>query len=148
MINILKKIEIKKILKIKDPFLMIDKVKIISKNRLAEGVKVLRKDDWYFKSHFFNNDPVMPGTLQTEAMLQTTIATLYEKNKKIKKYLIIKSETNFYFKISSPCTLIIKLKIISKKKGVILSEGTIFLKDKKVSHGKFRFIDPENFKIN
>tara|TARA_B100000768_G_C11228301_1_gene353872 strand:- start:630 stop:1076 length:447 start_codon:yes stop_codon:yes gene_type:complete len=148
MINTLNKIEIKKILKIKDPFLMVDKVKIISKNKIAEGMKVLRKDDWYFKAHFFNNDPVMPGTLQTEAMLQTTIATLYEKNKKIKKYFIIKSETNFYLKIIKPCTIKIKLKIISKNKGIIISEGSVFLKNKKVSTGKFRFIDPENFKIN
>ena len=34
---------------------MVDKVKIISKNKTAEGMKVLRKDDWYFKAHFFNN---------------------------------------------------------------------------------------------
>ncbi len=148
MRNVLNKTEIKKILKIKDPFLMIDKVKIISQNKLAEGVKVLKDNDWYFKCHFFNNDPVMPGTLLTEAMLQTTIATLHERNKKIKKYFIVKSESNFYSKITKPCTLKIKLKIISKKKGIILSDGTIFLKNKKVSYGKFRFIDPENFKIN
>ena len=77
-----KKSEIKNILKIKDPFLMIDKVKVINQNKIVEGQKKIKKDDWFLKSHFFNNDPVMPGTLLTEAMLQTTIINLYEDKKK------------------------------------------------------------------
>ena len=144
----LNKVEIKKILKIKDPFLMVDKIKIISLNKIAEGVKVVKKNDWYFKCHFFNNEPVMPGTLLIESMLQTTIANLYNKKKKIKKYFVIKSETNFFLKITKPCTLKIKSKIISKSKGIIISEGSVYLKEKKISYGKFKFIDPETFKIN
>jgi 3-hydroxymyristoyl/3-hydroxydecanoyl-(acyl carrier protein) dehydratase len=147
MSSILKKTEIKKILKIKEPFLMIDKVKIISQNKLSEGIKELKKNDWYFKCHFYNNDPVFPGTLQTEAMLQNIIILLFRKNEKIKKYFIIKSDTYFYLKITKPCKFKIKSRIISNNKGAVQSESEIFLKNKKISSGKFRFIDPELFKV-
>ena len=70
MKKIYKKSQIKNILKINDPFLMIDKIKVIQMNKIAEGEKKIKKKEWFFKSHFFNNDPVMPGTLLTEAMLK------------------------------------------------------------------------------
>ena len=38
------------------------------------GRKLLKQDEWFFKSHFTDVEPVMPGTLQTECMLQTIIA--------------------------------------------------------------------------
>lgn len=143
-----KKSEIKNILKIKDPFLMIDKVKVINQNKIVEGQKKIKKDDWFLKSHFFNNDPVMPGTLLTEAMLQTTIINLYEDKKKIKKYFIVKSESNYFFKISKTCTLKIVSKILSKKNGIIIAHNTIYLKDRIVSNGKFKYIDPVKFNLN
>ncbi len=148
MKKVYKKFEIKNILKINDPFLMIDKIKVIQQNKIAEGEKKIKKNEWFFKSHFFNNDPVMPGTLLTEAMLQTTIVNLYKKNKKIKKYFIVKCESNYFFKISKPCTLKITSKIISNRKGIIIAQNSVSLKDKIVSNGKFKYIDPTTFNLN
>ena len=127
MKKIYKKSQIKNILKINDPFLMIDKIKVIQMNKIAEGKKKIKKKEWFFKSHFFNNDPVMPGTLLTEAMLQTTIVNLYKENKKIKKYFIVKCESNYFFKISKPCTIKIISKIISNKHGVIIAKNSIHI---------------------
>ena len=148
MKKIYKKSEIKNILKINDPFLMIDKIKVIQKNKIVEGEKKIKKNEWFFKAHFFNDDPVMPGTLLTEAMLQTTIVNLYKKNKKIKKYFIVKCESNYFYKISKPCTLKIVSKIISNKNGIIISQNSVFLKDKIISNGKFKYIDPTTFNLN
>lgn len=142
-----KKKQIQEILKIKNPFLMIDRVKIISENKIAIGIKKLKKKDWYFKSHFYNNNPVFPGTLQTECMLQSTIVALYRDKEKIKKFFIIKTETSFTSKIIKPCNLNIHVKILKNKNGIVLSKASILLNSKKVSDGKFTFIDPQKFRI-
>lgn len=142
------KSEIKNILKIKDPFLMVDKVNIISLNKIAEGEKKLKNKDWFFKSHFFNNEPVMPGTLLTEAMLQTTIINLHKNNKNTKKYLVVKTESNFYSKVTKACKLKINSIVLNMKNGIIECESNIILNNKKVSYGKFKFIDSIEFNIN
>ena len=63
-------------------------------------VQNLKRNEWFYKCHFWG-DPVMPGMLQVEAMLQTIVSVLYLSDNKInRKYLITKSETNFYKKVS------------------------------------------------
>ena len=96
----LDKSKLKSILKISDPFLMIDKVQNIIFCKSGIGIKKIKKNEWFYKCHFLNNDPVMPGTLQIESMLQTTIAVLYAKEKKVEKYLITKCTSNFFSKLS------------------------------------------------
>ena len=83
--------DLKRMLRISDPFLLIDIVDNIVPKKSGIGLKFLKNDEWFFASHF-TDQPVMPGTLQTECMLQTIIAVLLsatpsEKN----KYLIVKS---------------------------------------------------------
>ena len=41
----------------------------------------IKLSDWFFKSHFIG-EPTMPGTLQIEAMLQTTVYLIYKSFKK------------------------------------------------------------------
>ena len=86
--------------------------------------------------------------LLTETILQTTIINLYKENKKIKKYFIVKCESNYFFKIYKPCTIKIISKIISNKHGVIIAKNSVFLKDKIISNGKFKYIDPTAFNLN
>ncbi len=53
-------------------FHLIDKVKIISSDTKSQTLlaeKNISPEDWFFKAHFFQ-DPVMPGSLGLEAMLQ------------------------------------------------------------------------------
>ena len=145
---ILYKSVLKNILKISDPFIMIDKVTNIMPFKEGIGVKNIRKNEWFYKCHFFNNDPMMPGTLQIEAMLQTTIAVLFLKNKQIEKYLITKCESNFFSKIRSTGTMKVIIQIIKEKNGIIESRGEIFFNRKKISNGIFKFINPKIFKLN
>jgi len=139
---------LKNILKISDPFLMIDKVTNIMPFKEGIGVKNIKKNEWFYKCHFFNNEPMMPGTLQIEAMLQTTIAVLFLKNKQIEKYLIAKCESNFFSKIRSAGTMKVIIEIIKEKNGIIQSRGEIFFSKKKISNGIFKFINPKIFKLN
>ena len=144
----LTKSELKKILKISNPFLMIDKVVNIIPNKEGIAIKNIKKNEWFYKCHFFNNDPVMPGTLEVEAMLQATIAILFIKNKPIEKYLITKCESNFFSKINCAGVAKIIIKIIAKKKGIIESKGEFFFNKKKISSGLFKFINPRIFKLD
>ena len=139
---------LKNILKISDPFLMIDKVTNIVPFKEGIGVKNLKKKEWFYKCHFFNNDPMMPGTLEIEAMLQTTIAVLFLKNKPIEKYLITKCESNFFSKIRSVGIMKVIIEIVKEKNGIIESKGEIFFNKEKISNGMFKFINPKIFKIN
>lgn len=139
---------IKNILKISDPFLMIDKVANIMPFKEGVGVKNIKKNEWFYKCHFFNDEPMMPGTLQIEAMLQTTIAVLFLKNKQIEKYLITKCESKFFSKIRSAGTMKVIIQIIKEKNGIIESRGEIFFNKKKISNGIFKFINPKIFKLN
>jgi 3-hydroxymyristoyl/3-hydroxydecanoyl-(acyl carrier protein) dehydratase len=139
---------LKNILKISDPFLMIDKVTNITPFKEGIGVKNIKKNEWFYKCHFFNDEPMMPGTLQIEAMLQTTIAVLFLKNKQIEKYLITKCESNFFSKIRSAGTMMVIIQIIKEKNGIIESKAEIFFNKKKISNGIYKFINPKIFKLD
>ena len=97
--------------KIAKPFLMIDKIIDISDLKYATGKKIINKNSWFFKCHFIDQ-PMMPGTLIEETMLQTIVATLYSNKKFKNKILLITScKTNFYAKVNVPTTLNIDIKI-------------------------------------
>lgn len=110
----MKKLNKKKIIsltKITEPFLMIDKIVNILDLKSATGKKRISKNSWFFKCHFINQ-PLMPGTLIEEAMLQTIVTTLYSDKKfKNKICLIASCKTNFYSKVDLPTTLNIDIKI-------------------------------------
>ena len=98
--------------KITKPFLMVDNIKNILNLKSATGIKKVNKNSWFFKCHFINQ-PMMPGTLIEEAMLQTIVATLYSSKKfKAKTCLITSSKTNFYSKVDKPTILNIDIKIL------------------------------------
>ena len=146
--KILNKKLLKKLIKITDPFLMINKV-IVSKQGISGlGYKILKKKEWFFKSHFLN-DPMMPGTLQTEAMLQTIVAIMsINKKKNEKNPLIVKSNVNFYRKISGNGKITINAKIVKNNSGAIEAKSELFFKNKKTASGSFRFLEVNKFKVS
>jgi 3-hydroxyacyl-[acyl-carrier-protein] dehydratase len=106
----LNKKKIISLIKITDPFLMVDNVKNILSLKSATGIKEVNKNSWFFKCHFINQ-PMMPGTLIEEAILQTIVATLYSSKKfKDKICLITSCKTNFYSKVDKPTILNINIK--------------------------------------
>lgn len=132
--------EIEKLIKISEPFLMIDKIQIISNLKSARGLKQINKGDWFFKCHF-TNDPMMPGTLIEEAMLQTIVSTLYSNIKfKGKICLITSAKTNFYSKVNTPTILNINIKILKITK--IKVEASAVIKNsnnKKIASGTYNY---------
>lgn len=59
------------------PFLMIDRVIDLVRDRSAIGVKNVSVDESFFQGHFPNH-PVMPGVLIIEAMAQTAAVLVVE----------------------------------------------------------------------
>ena len=144
----LEKEDLSKLLKIEDPFLMIDKAYNIVPGKSGLGIKILSNESWFYKCHFVGN-PVMPGTLQSEAMLQTIIAIiLCSGDLKKKDYLITKSSCNFYSKIEKEGELKIEAEILNNRRGAVEAKANISFNQSKVSDGSFKFFNPNEFKIN
>ena len=59
------------------PFLMIDRVVDVVRNRSAVGVKNVSVNELFFAGHFPNH-PVMPGVLIIESMAQTAAVLVVE----------------------------------------------------------------------
>lgn len=139
----MKELNKKKIIKLTNitkPFLMIDSIKKILDLRSAKGIKKVSKNSWFFKCHFIDQ-PMMPGTLIEEAMLQTIVATLYSSKRfEGKNCLVTSSKTNFYSKVDKPTTLSIEIKIhkITKLK-VETSAIVKNLKKIKVATGNYNY---------
>lgn len=143
----LNKIQLSSLLRISDPFLMIDKVSNVVPGFSGIGLKHIDKDEWFYKCHF-TDEPIMPGTLQTEAMLQTIVSIIYCDTQKInKKCLITKSSTNFYQKISISGDLTINAQVTKNDRGLVQAKANIYFNTKKVSDGVFKFINPDKLKI-
>lgn len=53
----------------REPFLLVDEVRLLEKGKKYVGIRRVRPDEYYFKGHFPGN-PVMPGVLVIESMSQ------------------------------------------------------------------------------
>ncbi len=68
----------------KSKLLMIDRISVLEKNGGKLGLGYIRTEknvnanEWFFKAHFFQ-DPVQPGSLGIEAMIQTITCLMIEK---------------------------------------------------------------------
>ena len=126
--------------KITKPFLMVDSIKNILNLKSARGIKKINKNLWFFNCHFINQ-PMMPGTLIEEAILQTIVATLYSSKKfKDKTCLITSCKTNFYSKVDKPTILNINIKILKITK--LKVETTAIVKNHKnikIASGNYNY---------
>ena len=137
----LDKTQLSTLLRISDPFLMIDKVTNIIPNYSGCGSKHLNNNEWFYKCHFID-EPIMPGTLQIEAMLQTIVAIIYcNKNMNNKKCIVVKSSANFYSKVNTSSKLTINAKITKTGRGAVEARANIFSASRKTADGIFKFFN-------
>jgi len=89
---------IKRMIPHRYPFLLIDRVKDISKGKSAIGVKNVTVNEEFFNGHF-PDKPVMPGVLIIEAMAQTAgvlvVDTLGMIDKGLLVYFMTLDQTRF-----------------------------------------------------
>ena len=133
----MKKLDKKKIsnlIRISGPLLMIDKILSLKKNEII-CEKKNKKNEWFYKHHLKNN-PIMPGVLQEEAMLQAAMLLLYLNNKD-HEYMLFKTHSNFFSNIKGAISCKIYSKINKAKNNFISISSNIRINKKIVSSGDF-----------
>jgi 3-hydroxyacyl-[acyl-carrier-protein] dehydratase len=143
----LKASELVEILGIVDPFLMIDTLEFSSNGSTARGTKTISENDWFYKCHFVD-DPVMPGVLQTEVMLQTFTAAVCEQSKThAKDCLVNKISVNFLRKATGSGILIATVEFLSGDHGITTGKARLEFNGKKTCTASFRFVLPSQLTI-
>ena len=80
----------------RDPYLMIDYASEIIPGKSAKGYKDLKDDEWFFTVHWKNN-PNMPGMLQTEALVQMAALSILSLEGNKGKVMYLTSANNLKF---------------------------------------------------
>lgn len=69
-IRVLSKEDIQKNIPHRDPFLLVDEVRIIEEQKSCVGIKKVTGEEYFFKGHF-PQKPIMPGVLILESISQS-----------------------------------------------------------------------------
>jgi 3-hydroxyacyl-[acyl-carrier-protein] dehydratase len=138
----LSKTKISNILNITEPFLFIDRIDSLILGQSATGHMKLSSEDWFFKSHL-PKESAMPGTLLSEAMLQTLATVIYSiEGHQGKPSFVTEIKTNFFLKVSPGEDLRIDAKLISFKRGIARGYATGMQGVRKVCSGEFTYVSP------
>lgn len=141
----LSKKQIISLTKITEPYLMVDSVSNIIPLKSGMGKKKIVKKSWFLKCHFTNN-PVMPGSLIQESILQTIVSILYSNKKfKNKICLIVSAHTNFFLKVDKNDVLKLYIKITKLTKTKVEASAIAYNANKnKIASGQYKYITTYN----
>jgi len=131
----------------KDPFLMIDYADEVNPGKFANGYKILRENEWFFKVHW-PGDPNMPGALQQEALTQMGALSLLtmEGNAGELVYVVSANNIKYKHKIIPGDKLIIKTVVKKFNRGIADINAKSFVGDKEACSGDFRLVLANFFK--
>ena len=140
----LTKSEISAHLDIFDPFLLIDRVEQLIPGKSARGRNQLADTEWFFQCHL-PRERAMPGTLLTEAMLQTLVLTIYTmEGHQGKPSFVTEMRTKLFSKVIPGEELIIEATLSSYSRGIAKGEALGKQGNKKVCWGEFTFASPHD----
>jgi len=133
--------EIKELLPYDFPFLLIDKVIEIVKDKRIICIKNVTGNEIYFLGHF-KEEAVMPGVLIIEALAQAALFLIkYGQNRKRHGYLLGSINKMRFFKPVLPGDqMIIEVKIIKVLGNSALVAGYVTVDEKIVAKGELIFI--------
>ena len=127
----------------REPYLMVDCATEIVPGKSANGYKILKQDEWFFKVHW-PKDPNMPGMLQLEALTQLCALSIFclPNLNTNKVYISSIDQVRFFKKVIPGYYFNMKTKIISIKRGVVDCTGEGFLDDTIACKASFKLIIP------
>lgn len=77
-IKVMDQEEIKRSIPHRDPFLLVDQVRIIEDGKTCVGIKKVTGEEYFFKGHF-PQKPIMPGVLILESIAQSFGGAIMER---------------------------------------------------------------------
>ncbi|HSH37079.1 3-hydroxyacyl-ACP dehydratase FabZ [Schnuerera sp.] len=140
MKNILNIDDIMKIIPHRYPFLLIDRVEIISNGKNGIGYKNVTMNEHFFQGHF-PNMPIMPGVLIIEALAQVGAVVLLseEKYKGRTPYFAGINKVRFKRKVVPGDILKMEIEIIKVRNSIGIGKGSAFVDKQIAAEGEFLF---------
>jgi len=108
--------DIQKIIPHRDPFLFIDKIVEIEKDKRIVGIKEITGNEEFFKGHF-PDSPIMPGVLIIEALAQVGGLLMFNKKENLNRpaYFIGLDNVRFRKAVIPGDTLRLELDVVKLK---------------------------------
>lgn len=134
--------EIEKIIPHRYPFLFVDKVLTIEKNKKIVGIKNVSINEYFFQGHFPNH-PVMPGVIIIEALAQLSAILMcfsleVEQNKIF--YLAGINDTKFRKPVFPGSQLRLEAEVIRKGSKTCIMEAKAYVETELVTETKLTAI--------
>jgi len=133
------------------PYLLIDKATEIIPGSSAKGYKNMTANEWFFPVHF-PEEPMMPGMVQMEALLQMlslTVLTM-DGNQGLVVRGIAANKIRLKRRVTPGCRLDIEAELISLEAGVAVGRAQGYIDGNEVCSGEFTFklVEPSDNKTD
>jgi 3-hydroxyacyl-[acyl-carrier-protein] dehydratase len=122
------------------PFVLIDKIIKIEKNKKITAIKNVTNNEEFFKGHF-PGKPVMPGVLIVEAMAQTAAVMVLQSPEQQGKILYFAGidKVKFLHQVCPGDQLRLEMNVILLRKNMGKMKGRAYVEDVLVAKGEVSY---------